>query len=88
MLSCKALVVSRQRKKKEEAVAVAAAAAADRIASLCLEWPALYYRLTAYHCKNNKAKCFAKQLASLVYHCKAKVLEFPSKKSDTQSENI
>ena len=34
----------------------------------------------------NKAKWFAKQLASLVYQCKAKVLEFPSKKSDTLSE--
>ena len=31
----------------------------------------------------NKAKWFAKQLASLVYQCKAKVLEFPSKKSET-----
>ena len=36
----------------------------------------------------NKAKWFAKQLASLVYQCKAKVLEFPSKKSDTLSETI
>ena len=36
----------------------------------------------------NKAKWFAKQLASLVYQGKAKVLEFPSKKSDTLSETI
>ena len=36
----------------------------------------------------NKAKWFAKQLASLVYQCKATVLEFPSKKSDTLSETI
>ena len=36
----------------------------------------------------NKAKKFAKQPASLVYQCKAKVLEFPSKKSDTLSETI
>ena len=31
----------------------------------------------------NKAKWFAKQLASLVYQFKAKVLEIPSKQSDT-----
>ena len=37
---------------------------------------------------SNKAKWFAKQLASLVYQSKAKVLEFPSKKSDTLSETI
>ena len=39
-------------------------------------------------CKQNKAKWFAKQLASLVYQCKAKVLEFPSKKTDTLRETI
>ena len=36
----------------------------------------------------NKAKWFAKQLASLVYQYKAKVLEFPSKKSDTFGDTI
>ena len=36
----------------------------------------------------NKAKKFAKQPASLVYQCKAKVLEFPSKKFNTLSETI
>ena len=38
--------------------------------------------------KGNKAKWFAKQLASLVYQYKAKVLEFPSKKSDAFGETI
>ena len=38
--------------------------------------------------KRNKAKWFAKQLTSLVYQYKAKVLEFPSKKSDAFGETI
>ena len=38
--------------------------------------------------KQNKAKWFAKQLASLVYQYKAQVLEFPSKKSDAFCETI
>ena len=45
-----------------------------------------FYQKTLNHQTHfflNKAKWFAKQLASLVYQCKAKVLEFPSKKSDT-----